>query len=99
MAASQLTTLRDLATRTVDESLSSADDFCDGFATLGESHRGVLQHIHEQAQGCLRENATVSAFYQHTACSTIFIRAFVLTRASPVHAARLSLTTSSASSA
>ena len=55
------THLRELAVRAVDASLPTPDEFCDAFPTLGTSHGAVLQHVYLQAQGCLRENATVRA--------------------------------------
>lgn len=51
--------LREMAARVVDGSLCSADDFANGFPTLSASHPDVLQHVYLQAQGCLRENASV----------------------------------------
>ena len=51
--------LREMSARVVDGSLCSADDFANGFPTLSASHPDVLQHVYLQAQGCLRENASV----------------------------------------
>ena len=53
--------LRTEASRALDSSLAACtpDDFCDGFTTLGATHRETLQHVYLQAQACLRENTTV----------------------------------------
>ena len=51
--------LRDAAARAVDESLCSPDEFCDGFTTLGGSHRAALQEVYQYTARELRENAVV----------------------------------------
>lgn len=53
----RLPRLREVAARALDESLAgcSPDEFCDGFG-LGDAHRGVLCHVYEQAQACVRAN-------------------------------------------
>ncbi len=50
-----------MATRALDASLAGCtkEEFCDGFPTIGESHREVLHHVYLQAQEALRTNTLV----------------------------------------
>ena len=60
--------VRQSAARAVDASLCTSDEFCAGFPALGKSHRAILQHVHQQAQAGLKENAMVSAWPTKAHC-------------------------------
>ena len=53
--------LREVAVRALDETLTGCtpDDFVEGFPTLSATHGDALRHVCAEAQGQLRENATV----------------------------------------
>ena len=83
--------LRTEASRALDSSLAACtpDDFCDGFTTLGATHRETLQHVYLQAQACLRENTTVRSA-RGTHARTPIVLFFLLRPSCPSPSAHLS---------